>query len=74
MTALMGIVSASAAQQIWGTPYWTPIQIIDTWQSTPSGRAAAFFCAAVWLVSQVSVNISANAVSFANDVTTLAPK
>ncbi|KAJ4350303.1 uncharacterized protein N0V89_008924 [Didymosphaeria variabile] len=74
LTALMGIISASAAQQIWGTPYWTPIQIIDKWQGTPGGRAAAFFCAAIWLLSQVSVNVSANAVSFANDVTTIAPK
>lgn len=74
LTALMGIISASAAQQIWGTPYWTPIQIIDKWQDTPGGRAAAFFCAAIWLLSQVSVNVSANAVSFANDVTSLAPK
>jgi NCS1 family nucleobase:cation symporter-1 len=74
LTALMGIISASAAQQIWGTPYWTPIQIIDKWQGTPGGRAAAFFCAAIWLLSQVSVNVSANAVSFANDITTIAPK
>lgn len=74
LTALMGIISASAAQQIWGTPYWTPLQIIDKWQHSPGGRAAAFFCAAIWLLSQVSVNISANAVSFANDVTTLAPR
>ncbi|KAI8931474.1 hypothetical protein NX059_011142 [Plenodomus lindquistii] len=74
LTSLMGIISASAAQQIWGAPYWTPIQIINTWQGTPSGRAAAFFCSAIWLLSQVSVNVSANAVSFANDVTTIAPK
>jgi NCS1 family nucleobase:cation symporter-1 len=74
LTALMGIISASAAQQIWGTPYWTPIQIIDKWQGTPGGRAAAFFCATIWLLSQVSVNVSANAVSFANDITTIAPK
>ncbi|KAI4917752.1 hypothetical protein J4E85_009844 [Alternaria conjuncta] len=73
MVALMGIVSASAAQEIWGTAYWTPLQIIDTWD-TPGGRAAAFFCASIWLLGQLSVNISANAVSFANDVTTLAPK
>jgi len=70
----MGIVSASASQEIWGTPYWTPLQIIDKWQDTPGGRAATFFCASIWLLSQVSVNISANAISFANDVTTLAPK
>jgi nucleobase:cation symporter-1, NCS1 family len=74
MVALMGIISASAAQQIWGKPLWTPIQIIDTWQDTSGGRAAAFFCAAIWLLSQVSGNVSSNAISFANDVTTLAPK
>ncbi|KAH7084614.1 uracil permease [Paraphoma chrysanthemicola] len=74
LTALMGIISASAAQEIWGKPYWTPTQIMGTWQDTSGGRAATFFCAAIWLLSQVSVNVSANAVSFANDVTTLAPK
>ncbi|KAL5118332.1 hypothetical protein ACEQ8H_003681 [Pleosporales sp. CAS-2024a] len=74
LTALMGIISASAAQQIWGTPYWTPLQIINKWPGTPGGRAAAFFCAAIWLLSQVSVNVSANAVSFANDMTCLAPR
>ena len=47
MVALMGIVSASAAQEIWGTAYWTPLQIIDTWMDTSGGRAAAFFCASI---------------------------
>ncbi|KAF2726994.1 uracil permease [Polyplosphaeria fusca] len=74
MVALMGIVSASAAQEIWGVTYWTPLQIIDTWLDTSGGRTAAFFCASIWLLGQISVNISANAVSFANDITTLAPK
>lgn len=74
LTALLGVISASAAQQIWGKPLWTPIQIIGTWVDTPGGRTLAVFCSAAWLISQVSVNVSANAVSFANDVTTLAPK
>jgi NCS1 family nucleobase:cation symporter-1 len=74
LIALMGITSASAAQEIWGKPYWTPTQIMRTWQDTSGGRAATFFCAAVWLLSQVSVNVNANAVFFANDVTTIAPK
>ncbi|KAH7305529.1 uracil permease [Stachybotrys elegans] len=74
IVALFGIISASASQELWGVTYWTPLQIIDTWQNTPGGRAAAFFCASIWLLAQVSVNISANAVSFANDITTIAPK
>ncbi|EFQ25721.1 NCS1 nucleoside transporter [Colletotrichum graminicola M1.001] len=72
--ALFGVISAAAAQEIWGVPYWTPLEIVATWQNTPGGRAAAFICAAIWLLAQISVNISANAVSFANDITTLAPK
>lgn len=70
----MGIISASAAKEIWGVAYWTPLDILDKWTDTPGGRAAAFFCGMIWLLAQISVNISANAVSFANDVTTLAPK
>ncbi|KAF6843922.1 ncs1 allantoate transporter [Colletotrichum musicola] len=74
IVALFGVISASAAQKIWGVPYWTPLEIIDTWQNTAGGRAAAFFCASIWLLAQISVNISANAVSFANDITTVWPK
>ncbi|KAF2026264.1 hypothetical protein EK21DRAFT_103343 [Setomelanomma holmii] len=56
LTALMGIIPASAAQQIWGKAYW---------DADSDHRNVA---------NQVCVNISANAVSFANDVTTLAPR
>ncbi|KAH7109109.1 uracil permease [Dendryphion nanum] len=74
IVAAMGVISASASQQIWGTAYWTPLQIIAKWQDTPGGRAAAFFAASIWLLAQISTNISANAISFANDVTTVFPK
>ncbi|CAI0646879.1 unnamed protein product [Colletotrichum noveboracense] len=74
IVALFGVISASAAQEIWGVTYWTPLEIISTWQNTAGGRAAGFICASIWLLAQISVNISANAVSFANDITTVAPK
>ncbi|KAI8232901.1 putative permease [Colletotrichum sp. SAR 10_96] len=74
IVALFGVISASAAQEIWGVTYWTPLEIIGTWQNTAGGRAAGFICACIWLLAQISVNISANAVSFANDITTVAPK
>ncbi|GAB7366005.1 hypothetical protein MBLNU230_g7329t2 [Neophaeotheca triangularis] len=69
-----GIVSASAAESLFGAPLWPPLDIIATWQDTPGGRAAAFFAALIWLLAQVSVNISTNAVSFANDICTVAPR
>ncbi|OTB01569.1 hypothetical protein M426DRAFT_265792 [Hypoxylon sp. CI-4A] len=74
LVGVFGIVSASASKKAYGTVYWSPLDIINRWQGSPGGRAAAFFAAAIWLLAQVSVNISANGVSFANDVTTLAPR
>ncbi|KAI1656479.1 uracil permease [Daldinia decipiens] len=74
VVGVFGIVSASASKKVYGTVYWSPLEIIGQWQGSPGGRAAAFFAAAIWLLAQISVNISANAISFANDATSLAPK
>lgn len=74
LVGVFGIVSASASKKVYGEVYWSPLDIINRWQGTPGGRAAAFFAASIWLLAQISVNISANGISFANDVTTLAPK
>lgn len=74
MIGVLGIVSASAAKQVYGETLWDPLDIVNKWQDNPGGRAAAFFCASIWLLAQVSVNVSANAVSFANDITTLIPR
>lgn len=66
LVAIFGIVAASASKQLYGTTLWSPITIIAQWQGTPGGRAAAFFCAVVWLLAQICVNISSNSISFAN--------
>ncbi|KAI0181859.1 uracil permease [Hypoxylon sp. FL1284] len=71
---VFGIVSAGASRRLWGELYWSPLDVVERWQGTPGGRAAAFFAGAAWLLAQVSVNVSANGVSFANDATTLAPR
>lgn len=70
----LGVISAGASRRLYGQTYWSPLEIIAQWPSTPGGRAAAFFAAGVWLLAQVSVNVSANSVSFANDITTLCPR
>ncbi|GAM34191.1 hypothetical protein TCE0_015r01606 [Talaromyces pinophilus] len=74
ITGLFGIIAASASQKVYGTVLWSPLQIIDQWQGSPGSRAAAFFCASLWLLAQICNNISANSVSFANDLTTMFPK
>ncbi|KAI1854981.1 hypothetical protein JX265_012336 [Neoarthrinium moseri] len=74
LVGVFGVISASAAKEVYGEALWNPLDIVNRWQGSPGGRAAAFFCGAIWLLAQISVNISANAVSFANDITTLSPK
>ncbi|KAI0121448.1 uracil permease [Hypoxylon sp. NC0597] len=74
LVGVFGIISASASKKVYGVVYWSPLEIINRWQGSPGGRAAAFFAASIWLLAQISVNISANGISFANDITTLAPK
>ncbi|KAK8134854.1 uracil permease [Apiospora sp. TS-2023a] len=71
---VFGVISASASRHLYGQTYWSPLEIIAQWQSTPGGRAAAFFAASIWLLAQISVNVSANSISFANDITTLCPR
>ncbi|KKY15336.1 putative ncs1 allantoate transporter [Phaeomoniella chlamydospora] len=74
IVGVFGVVAAGASTKVYGETLWSPIDIINEWNGTPGGRAAMFFCGLVWLLAQFCVNISANSVSFANDVTTLAPK
>ncbi|KAH8804386.1 NCS1 allantoate transporter [Xylogone sp. PMI_703] len=74
ITDIFGIIAAGASQRIYGTVLWNPLQIVSQWQSTPAGRAASFFCSALWLLAQICANISANSMSFANDLTTVQPK
>jgi NCS1 family nucleobase:cation symporter-1 len=66
IVGIFGIISASASKSIYGTTLWSPLTIIAKWQGTPGGKAAAFFAGLVWLVAQVSVNVTANSISFAN--------
>ncbi|KAJ9143382.1 Uracil permease [Pleurostoma richardsiae] len=73
-TSIFGIICTGASLHIYGSYIWNPLTIVSSWGSTPGGRFAAFVCACIWLLAQLCCNISANSVSFANDVTTLLPR
>ncbi|KAL3422668.1 ncs1 allantoate transporter [Phlyctema vagabunda] len=72
--SIFGVVGASTSQPLYGKTLWSPLDIVAEWQGSGGGRAAAFFCAALWCLAQVCVNISANTLSFGNDITSLFPK
>lgn len=62
---ICGIVGASASQKLWGEALWNPLNIVDKWNDTPGGRAAAFFCSILWMLAQISINLSTNSIAYA---------
>ncbi|KAH8897223.1 NCS1 allantoate transporter [Thozetella sp. PMI_491] len=73
VTALFGIVATGASRVVYGEDLWSPIDLIAKWTGS-GGRFLGFVCSMLWILAQVCCNISANSVSFANDVTTLVPR
>jgi NCS1 family nucleobase:cation symporter-1 len=67
--AAMGVVITSASAEIYGKPFWDPIELVgqftDRWIVTISMFTV--------VVATLSVNIAANVVSPANDFANLAP-
>jgi NCS1 family nucleobase:cation symporter-1 len=66
LVSIFGVVGAAASKPLYGSVLWSPLDIIAEWQGSHGGRAAAFFCGALWCLAQICVNISANSVSFGN--------
>ncbi|KAJ5093178.1 NCS1 allantoate transporter [Penicillium angulare] len=71
---ICGIIGASASKKIYGEALWNPLDIVNKWDGSPGGRAAAFFCGAMWMLAQISINLSTNSVAFATDIGSLVPK
>ncbi|TVY85419.1 putative permease [Lachnellula suecica] len=70
---LFGIIGANGSKILFGELLWDPLLIVDNWTSR-GGRAAAFFCALAFLIAFIGVNISANSISVATDLSALLPK
>ncbi|KAF1812413.1 NCS1 allantoate transporter [Eremomyces bilateralis CBS 781.70] len=68
-TAFVGIAATSSGAAQYGELNWDPMDLISHWPS----RAARFFVAASFALAALGVNISANSLSAANDLTALFP-
>ncbi|RLL93704.1 hypothetical protein CFD26_103347 [Aspergillus turcosus] len=69
--SFIGIAASSAGQTRYGGAIpWDPIVLISHWTS----RACRFFAAFSFALAALGVNISANSLSAANDLTALAPQ
>nr|ODN85411.1 allantoin permease [Cryptococcus depauperatus CBS 7841] len=68
--SFIGIVIASAGQEIYGKLFWDPTAIINLW----TNRAGAFFVAFAFAFATLGTNISTNSIATSNDLAFLAPK
>ncbi|MCJ1353488.1 MAG: hypothetical protein MMC33_003474 [Icmadophila ericetorum] len=62
LCGVMGIITTSASYVLYGEYLWNPLQIIQHWQVSHAGRAAAFFAALSWYIAQVGTNITARVI------------
>ncbi|KAK3700377.1 hypothetical protein LTR37_015988 [Vermiconidia calcicola] len=73
MCGVLGATVTSAAQVIYGVEAeeaWNPLYVAVLWEN----RAAQFFAALCWAFAVIGTNISANSVSFSNDLSLWFPK
>ncbi|KAL5409395.1 hypothetical protein PMIN03_005954 [Paraphaeosphaeria minitans] len=68
--SFIGIASASAGAERYGILEWDPMALVSHWPS----RSCRFFAAFSFALAALGVNISANSLSAANDLTALFPQ
>ncbi|QLG71973.1 hypothetical protein HG535_0C03260 [Zygotorulaspora mrakii] len=74
---LMGLLCASATQQLYGTELWLPTDICLQWMAdnySPGARAASFFCGLAFMSSQMTFNVIANGFAGGMDLAGVAPR
>ncbi|KAK8195721.1 NCS1 nucleoside transporter [Phyllosticta capitalensis] len=70
MCGVLGATVSSASEVIYGELTWSPLEVAVLWNN----RAAQFFAGLCWAFAVVGTNISANSVSFSNDLALWFPK
>lgn len=70
LCGILGVTVTSASQAVYGTLTWNPLQVSKLWEN----RAAQFFSALCWMFAVIGTNISANSVSFSNDLALWFPR
>jgi nucleobase:cation symporter-1, NCS1 family len=73
----MGITATSAVANMYGTPIWNPIVLLETLQVrdyNATTRAGTFFAGVGFFLSQITINLIQNSVSCGMDLASMAPK
>ncbi|RXK38901.1 uracil transporter FurD [Tremella mesenterica] len=67
-------ITAACCFAIYGDSFYQLYEIVGKWNTSAGGRTAMFLASLAWTLASVTTNITANSISAANDMTTLAPK
>lgn len=70
LCGVLGATVSSASEVIYGEVTWNPLEVAQLWNN----RAAQFFAGLCWAFAVIGTNISANTVSFSNDLSLWFPK
>lgn len=70
--AVLGIATVGAGRTVYGEDIWSPVELMARWEGS-GGRFLAFFCGCLWMLAQISCNLSANSIPFGHDIMSLAP-
>ncbi|KAF6812068.1 NCS1 nucleoside transporter [Colletotrichum sojae] len=70
MCGVLGATVSSASEVIYGRVTWNPLEVARLWEN----RAAQFFAGLCWAFAVIGTNISANSVSFSNDLALWFPR
>jgi NCS1 family nucleobase:cation symporter-1 len=78
LVSLIGLVTAAAAQKIYGEVYWNPpdlmMKMMDNGNGSSRSRAAVFFLAAGFALTAMFENICGNAIAGGIDLAGLFPR
>lgn len=76
LTALFGILITAATAERYGSALWNPPVLLMAVQKAGGSRsrAATFFCALSWVLSQVSINTFGNLLAAGLDMSSLMPR
>lgn len=70
MCGVLGATVSSASEVVYGEVTWNPLEVARLWDN----RAAQFFAGLCWAFAVMGTNISANSVSFSNDLSLWFPR
>ncbi|GMK56061.1 hypothetical protein CspeluHIS016_0211170 [Cutaneotrichosporon spelunceum] len=74
VVSIVAAITATSLLPVYGDVLYQPYMIIAKWPTSPGGRAAMFLGGLAWALANATTNVTANSISAANDMVSLAPK